>query len=134
MVCASNRDGAPTVIEPGVYGLSNAKLDTPWPKLLRCRDGLRELIDSDAVNPNALLRLLADTRPAPVKDLDDDLPFAMAQAISAPFIRTSDYGTRCTTVVLTDHDGYTQVIERRFDNAGNASGDEQFQFHPDRAP
>jgi len=35
------RDPQPQRLEPGVYGLSNAGLDTPWPKLLkagrRCR-------------------------------------------------------------------------------------------------
>ncbi|MDZ7644422.1 MAG: NRDE family protein [Woeseiaceae bacterium] len=43
-----------------IDGLSNATLDTPWPKLRRTRDALADMIDEDAVNPAALFRLLAD--------------------------------------------------------------------------
>ena len=130
LCCVSNRANGVTRIEPGIYGLSNAQLDTPWPKLVKCREGLRDLVANDLVNPNALMRLLADTTTAPVKDLDDDLPFAMAQAVSAPFIHTPDYGTRCTTVMLVEHDGRTEVFERRFGADGRANGEQQFQFGP----
>jgi len=108
--------------------LSNASVDTPWPKLVRCREGLREMIKQDAVNPAALMRMMADTTPAPAKDINDHLPFTMARAVSAPFIHTPDYGTRCTTVVLLDYDGHVQVQERRFDASGRQSGEDQFGF------
>lgn len=128
LVCVSNRDAPARALDAGVYGLSNAALDTPWPKLVRCRNGLHELLQRDAVNPAALMRMMADTTPAPVKDMDEHLPFAMARAVSAPFIRTPDYGTRCTTVVLADYDGHVQVQERRFDASGQPSGEDQFDF------
>ncbi|MGB5353380.1 MAG: NRDE family protein [Woeseia sp.] len=124
----TNRDDPARLLDAGVYGLSNATLDTPWPKLLRCRDGLNALLERDAVNPSTLMSLLADTAPAPVKDLDDNLPVEFARAVSAPFIRTEQYGTRCTTVVLVEKSGTTLVIERRFDAAGRTTGDSQFQF------
>lgn len=126
---ASNRDGESRELDSGVYGLSNATLDTPWPKLTRTRDGVAQLLDDDNVNPSALFRLLADDRPAPVNELDDKLPFAMARAVSSPFIRAGDYGTRCTTVVLAEHDGTTLVCERRFDKDGKAAGDSEFRFN-----
>lgn len=128
LIYASNRDTPARLLEPGVYGLSNASLDTPWPKLVRTRDALARLVDKDSVNPAALFRLLADDTPAPVGTLDDSLPFAMARAVSAPFIRTETYGTRCTTVVLVEQDGTTLVCERRFDASGRAAGDSEFRF------
>jgi uncharacterized protein with NRDE domain len=129
MCFMSNRGDATRILDPGVYGLSNAKLDTPWPKLVRCRTALAALIEHDAVNPNALLQLLADTRPAPASEIDNEhLPFDVARAVSAPFIMTETYGTRCTTVVLIDNDGRALVMERRFDDAGKKSGDSEFRF------
>lgn len=124
----TNREDSPRLLGAGVYGLSNATLDTPWPKLLRCRIALGELLERDAINPTALMKLLADTTPAAVKDLDDSLPVDLAKAVSAPFIRTDTYGTRCTTVVLVEHDGDTLVMERRFDAPGRITGENQFQF------
>lgn len=125
----SNRDENRAALDAGVYGLSNASLDTPWPKLRRCRDGLGDLIAHDAINPGALFTLLADTRPAPVAEIPSDgLPFEMARAISAPFIRTEAYGTRCTTVVLIGNDDKVLVCERRFDDQGRKSGDSEFRF------
>ncbi len=124
----TNRDDPARELEPGVFGLSNATLDTPWPKLARCRTGLERLLEQDLVNPSTLMRLLADTTPAAVKDLDDSLPVELARAVSAPFIRTEQYGTRCTSVVLISYDGHALVTERRFDAAGRTVGDDQFRF------
>ncbi len=125
----SNRGNGTRRLDAGIHGLSNASLDTPWPKLVRCRDGLARLIDSNRVNPGVLFDLLADTTPAPADQVDNEhLPFDMARAVSAPFIRTRDYGTRCTTVLLVGHDGRALVTERRFDSDGNPAGESEFRF------
>lgn len=124
----TNRDDPARTLDAGTYGLSNATLDTPWPKLLRCRGGLDELIERDAVNPTTLLALLADTTPAAVKDFDENLPIELARAVSAPFIKTETYGTRCTTIVLVEHSGDSLVIERRFNAHGQVTGDNEFRF------
>lgn len=125
----SNRGNGATRLDTGIYGLSNASLDTPWPKLVRCRDGLSRLIDKNRVNPGALFELLADTTPAPADQVDNEhLPYDVARAVSAPFIRTRDYGTRCTTVLLVGHDGRALVTERRFDSDGEPAGESEFRF------
>ena len=36
----SNRAGAPQRLQPGIYGLSNHLLDTPWPKVRLARERL----------------------------------------------------------------------------------------------
>ena len=41
----SNRAEAPHEVEPGIHGLSNHLLDTPWPKVIKGRTELSQLID-----------------------------------------------------------------------------------------
>lgn len=125
----SNRGDDPQSLEPGVYGLSNASLDTPWPKLLRSRDALAKLIDTGRVNPTELYRLLADRTPVSNSEVDSgDMPFRQARALTAPFIVTEAYGTRCSTAVLQTTDGRLSFSERRFGPDGSASGDSAFNF------
>lgn len=127
----SNRD-ATRRLEPGVYGLSNASLDTPWPKLLRSRDALRALIDDGEPDVDRLLAIVGDRREAdPVEATGDALPFELEKRLSAPFVVAREYGTRCSTVMLWRHTGEVEIAERRFDPDGNASGEMRFAF---RAP
>ena len=39
----SNREDQPHHIEPGIHGLSNRFLDTPWPKVTQGRDAMAEV-------------------------------------------------------------------------------------------
>jgi len=126
---ASNRGDRPVALDPGVHGLSNAALDTPWPKLLRTREALARLIDTDNVNATGLFRLLADRTPAPNAQVDSgSMPFRLARALTAPFIVAGAFGTRCSTIVLVDADQRLQFAERRFDPDGNVSGESAFDF------
>lgn len=125
----SNRGDPPTRLEPGIYGLSNASLDTPWPKVLRSRDALQALIRSDTVNATSLFRLMADRRCASISDVDaGHLPFELAKALTAPFIVSADYGTRCTSALLWSNSGFVELSERRFDAGGNPGGESHFSF------
>jgi len=129
----SNRGDAPRSLDPGIYGLSNAALDTPWPKLIESRDGLRRLIDEDRVNPQFLIRLLGDRTPAPAGSIDNkELPFAVARVRSAPFIVSPDYGTRCTSALLWSVEGRITLAERRFDREGRNVGDSSFNFRVEK--
>lgn len=126
---ASNRGDAPRSLEPGVYGLSNASLDTPWSKLLRARERLGTLLREDKVNPTELRRLLDDRTPAPAAEVQGgELPFELARALTAPFIVSAAYGTRCSTVVLRTTAGDVRFLERRFSPAGDATGDSSFGY------
>jgi len=125
----SNRDDLEADLEPGIYGLSNASLDTPWSKVVRAKAGLESLIKNDAVNQTELMRLLADRTPAAVDDITaEDLPFEIARALSAPFIAAPEYGTRSSTTVLWGKNGAVEFSERRFDASGKATGDSRFRF------
>ena len=125
----SNREDGNRLLEPGVYGLSNALLDGPWHKVEASKAKLSALIAADNVNETSLMRLMDDRGKAPSSEVESGrLDFDTAHAITAPFIVLPDYGTRCTTVVLADKDGNWQFTERRFDPAGKVTGESRFPF------
>jgi uncharacterized protein with NRDE domain len=127
----SNRgEDAPRSLAPGIYGLSNQWLDTPWPKLTRTRERFAALLGrGGALAPEELFALLADRTTAGDADLPHtDLPEDWERAVSAPFVVHERYGTRCSTVVLAGHDGRIAVFERRFDPAGTQTGASRFGF------
>ncbi len=125
----SNRGDGVHVLAPGVYGLSNALLDSPWHKVVRSKAALKRLIERDKVNRTELFRLLGDRERAAVKDIcSDHLPLATTHAISASFIVTPQYGTRSSSVALLDAAGRWQLDERRFDADGKVSGNSTFSF------
>ena len=125
----SNRGGSARVLPPGVYGLSNALLDSPWDKVTRSKATIERLIQQDKINETELLRLLNDRLKAPTGEIDTDgLPFATAHAISAPFIVLPDYGTRSSSVAFCDRGGNWRLQERRFDANGTSTGETAFRF------
>ena len=125
----SNRGDGARVLAPGIYGLSNALLDSPWDKVVRSKTRLKRLLEEGKVNETQLLRLLDDRDKAPTSEIDSDrLSFEKAHAISAPFIVLPDYGTRSSSVVLCGAEGSWRFHERRFAADGRTSGDSSFTF------
>lgn len=126
----SNREEGTRSLSHGNYGLSNALLDGPWHKVESSRAKLATLVEDGNVNETTLMRLMNDRGRAPVAEVDTDrLEFETAHAISAPFIVMPDYGTRCTTVVMADRHGNWRFAERRFDPAGQQTGESKFSFN-----
>ena len=124
-------------LPPAVYGLANESLDTPWPKLERVRAGFeRWLRQGTAASAAELFGLLADHTPAQESagTHTGALPRGWAQALSAPFVLHPEYGTRCSTVLLLEGDGRLQLAERRFDAAGEVSGESEFRLQPGEWP
>ncbi len=124
---ASNRaDQFALPLSPGIYGLSNEFLDTPWPKLLRVKGRLAELLQTSP-QPEALFEglfaMLADREVADPATLpESELSPEWARKLSAPFVLDPTYGTRCSTVLTIGNDGALALVERRFDAAGASSG------------
>ncbi len=111
-------------LAPGVYGLSNHLLDTPWPKLARVRRALEHWLAADVPTAGALLETLADRTPAS----DSQLPPTARggewdRVLSSPFVHHPEYGTRSSTVLTLGHDGRGAIVERRYDASGAATGE-----------
>lgn len=128
----SNRGAGQRELAAGIYGLSNATLDDPWTKIMRSKAGLDRLVRDNDVTVTNLLRLLADREKASSEEVHaNGLSFSMAHALTAPFIVTPGYGTRCSTVITVSDTGAVRFVERRFDAKGNATGDSSFEFDLD---
>ncbi len=126
---ASNRSGEPRALGTGVHGVSNALLDTPWPKVERARGALAAWIRTGGDDPTQLFDALADRTLARDAQLPSTgVSLEWERLLSAPFIVSAPYGTRCSTVLLLGRDGVAHMTERRFDAAGNATGETAQQF------
>lgn len=126
----SNRGPGVERIAPGVHGLSNHLLNTPWPKLRRSRQTLEALHDaSESELVPALFELLSDRSEAPDHELPDTgVGLRRERELSAIFISGDRYGTRASTVVLVDRDGGVLFMERSFSVGGKPLGEMTNRF------
>jgi len=126
---AANRGTYPVRLDRGIHGLSNASLDTPWPKVDALKACLQQGLDS-AMSVDALSVQLFDALADRAEASDDRLPatgvpIEWERRLSAAFIRTPDaaYGTRCSTLIITEKVNrhlVTHVLERTFSATGVA--------------
>jgi uncharacterized protein with NRDE domain len=89
-------------LNQGQYGLSNASLDSDWPKLARVKQGLRHaLAERDVMAQDArLLRLLRNTTPTPERYLPNTgVPLEWERTLGIIFINRDGYGTRASTLL-----------------------------------
>jgi uncharacterized protein with NRDE domain len=126
----SNRDRKVKALKPGIYSLSNHLLDTPWPKTQRSRMALAEYLKgSKPVDPEYLFEILSDTTIAHDHELPDTgFGLEWERILSAPFIATPTYGTRSSTVLLMDTDGFVRFEERSFEGPQNGGITSSFEF------
>lgn len=117
----NSQEGRPRQLERGFYGLSNANLDTPWPKLLRARKALSDGLEAE---DEALLELLADrSQPADHLLPDTGVGLATERLLSTAFIIGEAYGTRASTVLNLHSNGRWNITERSFGPHGVALGE-----------
>lgn len=118
----NSRQGQPVALTRGIYGVSNAALDSPWPKLVRARAALAAQLHDP--HEEALLGLLADPQPAAEADLPDTgVGLATERLLSSVFIASPTYGTRASTLVTLKADGTRRIIERSFGPYGGHLGE-----------
>lgn len=114
-------------LAPGVYGLSNAMLDTPWPKVNHRVAAFAQTLAMDSgqlKNSDHYLRVLADTHEASPQELPNTgVNKDWEKALSAAFIKTPAYGTRSSTILRVRKDGQFEMVERRFDANGTVGHD-----------
>ena len=124
---ATSDEPAPRRLDRGLYGLSNAALDTPWPKVTALKAQVREALASAEGAQGLSTRLfaaLADRTMAPDPSLPSTgIGLERERELSPAFIRSADqrYGTRCSTIVITERANkrlVTHVFERTFPAGG----------------
>lgn len=118
-------------LSPGVYGLSNHLLDTPWPKLRLARERFATAL-ADLPADHRLLALLTDDQTA----ADEHLPqtgvsIEWERRLSSAFIRAPGYGTRCSSVLNIRNDGVVCVREWTWDERGELFGEVSHRFTAD---
>ena len=122
--------GAPRELAPGIYGLSNARLDTPWPKVVTGKQRLEKMIlAADSVGHDSLLALVNSTDLADPDTLTAmGMESAMEHLLSAQFIRSETYGTRSSTTLWYDREVWISWRELRFDAGGLVQGTQLENF------
>lgn len=118
----SNRQGGSRVLAPGIYAISNAYLDTPWPKLRRAKAMFTAVLtksEQQRSSPDiaALFALLQDRQLATDAELPNTgVPVAWEKCLSAIYIRAPeyDYGTRSSSVLICGKQGLLHYEERQF--------------------
>ncbi len=127
-----NQDAtSPRLLGPGVYGLSNATLDAPWPKLIAAREALRARLDGDIREPEELGGLLASRALAADAALPDTgVGLELERRLSAAFIDGADYGTRSTTALVLDAAGRGGIVEDSFGANGRPAASRRFELGP----
>lgn len=108
-------------LRAGLYGISNALLDTPWPKVERGKQALAELIHRPELGRDELLAgllgLLQDKHQPPMASLPNTgVGLQLEQQLAPIFIKSERYGTRCSTAVLLDQQGNWSISEYHYDD------------------
>ncbi len=119
-------------IGPGIHGLSNKFLNTPWPKVEKGKQQLKKIIHDD-LSTESLFSMLND-QTEPDKSLlpDTGIDHEWERILSPLYIQSEIYGTRSSTVMLIDRKGKIEIIERTYDPENkNHFSDVQFIIQPD---
>jgi uncharacterized protein with NRDE domain len=119
----SNMNNGLKKLEPGIYGLSNALLDTHWPKVEKSKQYLKKIIDQEEIHPWEVLNILIDTSLAKDGELPDTgVGLELERLLSPVFTKMEKYGTRCSTVVMVDENNNVKFVEKSyFANSGTFS-------------
>ncbi len=128
LVAFSNITRQRHALAPGIHGLSNATLDTPWPKVGAGKTALAHAL-ATLPDETALQHLLRDERIHP----DTALPatgvsLEWERLLSAAFIRSPDYGTRCSTLIKVGADGTASFDEQTWLPGGLAGERYRYRF------
>ena len=130
----SNQSGEAQAVEPGVHGLANHLLDTPWPKVVKGRAGLSRLI-AQPFSDDHYLDLMDDTVPASEQfDGATARDPAWERSLSSLRIIAGGYGTRCSTVVRIDDARQVDFAERTYRDDGEIDGEVRYRFTATRRP
>jgi uncharacterized protein with NRDE domain len=109
----SNREDRVKILAPGIYGLSNHLLDTPWRKVEKGKAALKNLLQNGHFERQKFLEILGDKTLADDSDLPETgIGYEREKRLSAIFIETPVYGTRSSSLVAVDKNYEISLEER----------------------
>lgn len=125
----SNINNSVEEISPGIHGISNAFLDTSWPKVDVARQKFSSAISGSEIDEEAIFSLLKNSETYSQEKLPDTgLSPEMEKAVSPIFIETEEYGTRCSTLLTIDNEGLVNFIEKSYYKNNQAEKEKRFEF------
>src|SRR6056297_830636 len=126
----SNVSGDMQTVAPGIHGISNAYLDTPWPKVEVAKSECKQAIKPTRIDRDMIFRFLKNSDTYPEESLPSTgLSPEMEKAISPIFIETEGYGTRCSTLLTIDRPGNVHFTEKTYPVDGDSSEEvKEFSF------
>lgn len=106
-------------ISDGIHGLSNAILDTPWPKVTHGKEMLSSVLNERNFGTDMLIEMMHN----PTEWSENDLPktgisLELEKKLSPVFISLKGYGTRCTTVIRMDYEQNLEFLEVSYNETG----------------
>lgn len=107
-------------LEPGIYGLSNHLLDTPWPKVIRSKNNFTTFINNrtrPAADHKALINLMKDQQDVPTDQLPNTgVSDKMEGGLARIFIHMDwkGYGTRATSSLWQHRNGEVDFVEQNY--------------------
>jgi len=117
-------------IQPGIHGLSNRFLDTPWPKVTSGKAAMAKIIKKP-ITLESLFSILTDQSvPEDTKLPHTGVSLEWERILSSVFIQNDTYGTRSSTVMLVDETGNLEVSERTYDPKNRQEYKDQTFFVP----
>ncbi len=128
--CYSNISGDERFIEPGIHGLSNHLIDTPWPKVQRGIERLEQILSTGPhPSPETILDMLEEQNHPPDHLLPDTgIGLEWERVLSPLFVASPFYGTCSSTVVLVHRNGTVLFVERDQRPGPGKGRDARFEF------
>lgn len=119
-------------LEAGIYGLSNALLDSDWFKVNRLKTKFNEIIQQADFTTQTLLDTLQDTtKPSDDQVQQTGLPMDKERMLSSMFIESPNYGTCSSAVILMDYDNQVSFVERVYNTGNDEVKEQSFSFKAD---
>ncbi len=129
----SNQTQKLALLSPGIYGLSNHILDTPWPKVEKSKASFMKVLNDENISASDIFDILSDTSKPPDELLPDTgVGLAIERALSPVLIATALYGTRSSTVIFIKYTDEIKFIEKSLNTSTKEWTTSEFNFILDR--
>lgn len=110
----TNKQAYSKTMTSGIHTLSNADIETSWPKTECLYNDMEQLMESSKEDLiEGVFRALSRNTPWPEEQLPETgVGEYLEKMLSSAYINLPDYGTRCSTIILVDKDNRATFIER----------------------